>query len=183
MPFYRPFNPSTGMRVDRIIDAQTDAPQAPTGTGEANQINIHFGTAAGFPGGSYGDDTTPVKVEADGKIIFNEPGWYMIKTDGIFGRLNSGTTAKVRLRTEVLGSQAGREIGADIPTQRLLVPTEDINHVNIPFAGFYYYNQLMRDSSGADDGGLYAPELTSATAPSWGNRYSAALRIMRYINV
>lgn len=168
------FNPTTDMTVERLIDgASLAANQQPTGLGEAGQIQVEFGAAQGT-------SLDPVQLLADGTIRINEAGTYRIKVSFVFGRVGGGGTSKLRFRALINGFQAGNSVGGDVPNSNSENPYSDEAWLTVP-AGIDVTYQVMRDSSGSDAGGLFQPEITNATAPSWNPVPCAAIRVERWV--
>ena len=168
------FNPTTDMQIERILDGFSIATnQQPTGTGEAGQIQVEFGAAVN-------GSSDPVQLLADGTLRINQAGTYRIKVSFVFGRTGGGGTSKLRFRALINGVQAGNSVGGDVPNSNSENPYADEAWLTVP-AGLDITYEVMRDSSGSDAGGLFQPEITAGTAPSWNPAPCAAIRVERWI--
>lgn len=165
----------TTLQIERVLDGVSEATdQQPSDTGETNQIQIEFGVAKN-------DSNDPVMLTSEGELIINEAGTYRIKVSLIQGRVGNGGIAKPRVRA--IGSngvQLGITVGTDIPTEGQQAPYSDEAWLTLP-AGFTLRYNLMRDSSGINAGGLFAPAVTSGTAPTWNKTACAAIRVERWV--
>ena len=168
------FNPSSDMTIQRLVDGVSlAAAQQPTGTGEANEIQMEFGVAQNTA-------LDPVQLLTDGSLIINQTGTYRVKVSVIFGRLGNGGVAKLRFGAFINGVQAGLSVGGDVPNQNSENPYADEAWLTLP-AGLTIRYMLIRDSSGANDGGIFQPTITAATAPSWNPTACAAIRVERWV--
>lgn len=168
------FSPTEDINVERLVNgASVAVSQLPTGTGEANEIQMEFGPAENGA-------LDPVQLLSDGSLVINKAGTYRIKISVIFGRTGTGGTAKLRFGAFINGVQAGLSIGGDVPNQNSENPYADEAWLTLP-AGITVTYKLLRDSSGADDGGVFQPVITPGTAPSWNPAACAAIRVERWV--
>lgn len=164
----------TNISINRLIDAESvSVSQEPTGTGEANSIQVEFGPAIGT-----GSDK--VQLLADGTLRFNQAGLYRIKVTLMYGRTGGAGVSELRFRVLVAGTQAGRTVGTKIDDADLGAVFTDETWLNIPAPVDITY-ELMRDSSGNDSGGLFQSVVTAGTAPNWNNTSCAALRVEEWV--
>mgnify|MGYP003624909292 CR=1 len=165
------FNPIKDLNIERILDGVSLATtQFPTGLGEVNSLQIEFGAGVVTPQAS---------LSSLGAITINETGTYRVKISLIFGRTSNPNTSRLRFRALVNGVQAGLTIGATVPNANSSTPYTDEAWLSLP-AGTVITYEVMRDSSGSDEGGLVLPTVTAATAPSWNQAATAAIRIERW---
>lgn len=177
MPYDKmgPFDPATDMDIERLFDAESLNDQLPTGTGIANATQIEFGVAQGGP-------TEPFTLSAAGALTINETGLYRLKISLQFGRVGSGSTAELFFRVLINGVQAGRSIGVKVANANTERYTENDTWVTIP-AGAVLTYEVMRDTSGVDEGGLYTLIPTDEGVGTWNNVPGAALRLERWVGV
>tara|TARA_R110000850_G_scaffold269167_2_gene401009 strand:- start:7810 stop:8337 length:528 start_codon:yes stop_codon:yes gene_type:complete len=168
------FNPTEDINIERVLDGLSTAlEQSPTGLGEANQVQIEFGVAVN-------DSTDPVNLLQDGTLVINKDGLYRLKISLLYGREVGGGTSELRFRVLINGVQAGQTVGVDIDSAKISLPFEDEAWVNLT-TGLLITYEIMRESSGADTGGLISVPVTSATAPSWAQTTCAAIRVERWV--
>ena len=168
-PLY-PFNPTSGITIERLMDGvSTASDQQPSGTGQANSIQIEYGPAI---------STTPISLDASGKITINESGTYRIKVALQFGRTGGAGTSKLFFRALINGVQAGRSISAFISNANEEQYFENDTWLTVP-AGLVITFEVMRDDDGNNSGGLFEVQPT-LEAGSWNNAPCAAIRIERW---
>jgi hypothetical protein len=133
-----------------VLNAQSTVSQAPSVLDTA--IQITFGPA------QY-TSSDPVMIDALGNITFNESGLYIVNGYGSVERQgSSGGVAILLLRGLLNGSQALSTKAFHIDSTGLTFPYE----ITVPFqvtAGDIITFEIMRDSSGVNQGGLY-PDVT-----------------------
>lgn len=169
------FNPTTGMAIDRLIDAESLASvQNPTGLGVANSMNIEFGAAQN----SVAD---PVMVDVNGKLTINTTGTYRIKVALQFGKGTSVGEAEILFRVLVNSIQVGRSINYIIDDQKSTAYFENDTWITLS-AGTEIEFEVMRDLNGNDSGGLVMYTPTVEAGNEWGNAPTAALRVERWVN-
>jgi len=168
------YTSAENISIDRVINGLSLATdQQPSGTGETNAIQIEFGAAQGTI-------SDPVQLSAAGTLTFNEAGLYRLKVTADVGRTGGGGVSQLRLRALVDGAQAGQTIGFEIDDANTAIPFTDEAWLNIPVSGVEISYEIMRDSSGNNNGGLFQPEVTAATAPNWSPCTCAAIRVERW---
>lgn len=128
---------------DILRGASTAAAQQPSALGAA--IQVEFGPA---------QTTTELSLSATGTITCNVTGTYAFRFKDQFGR--SGATGVSYLMTRILknGVQFGVSQSTRLSSSDSIIPTD--SRVVIPLlAGDTVQMQLIRDSLGANSGGLY----------------------------
>ena len=120
--------------------------------------------------------TDPVMLDASGNITFNQAGEYIFIGFGNFERQGaSGGVSVTAFRSLKNGVQQGSVKMVELDTTGVAVPYE----VTIPFkaaAGDVLTWEIIRDSSGVNQGGLYEHLLLSP----WGARVpSASFQVYR----
>jgi len=154
------------MSATQVLNAASYSDQVPSGLDVALQVNF---------GAAQGTSSDPVMVSAAGLVTFNQTGLYLVNGMGNVERSGSGGVATLLFRPLVNGTPVGVVKGFDIGTSQSMMPYE----ITIPFyvsvAGTTFTFEILRDSSGVNDGGLY----DHVTASSWDNVPSANLQIWK----
>ena len=154
------------MAATQVLNAASYSDQVPSGLDVALQVNF---------GAAQGTSSDPVMVSAAGLVTFNQTGLYLVNGMGNVERTGSGGVATLLFRPLVNGTPVGVVKGFDIGTSQSMMPYE----ITIPFyvsvAGTTFTFEILRDSSGVNDGGLY----DHVTASSWDNVPSANLQIWK----
>jgi hypothetical protein len=120
-----------------------------------------------------------VTLSTLGVITFLQTGVYSVNIQGLFKRLgSSGGTAKVHFRGLFNGMPVGPTQAVDLDVVGVGIPYERSILLEITTAGSTLTFEVVRDSAGANAGGLYQ-ELT--TLPSWGDVPSAAILINKIV--
>lgn len=162
--------------IERLVDGKSVAvSQNPTGTGEANQVQIEFGPALNT-------GTDPVQLLVDGTLRFNEAGLYRVKITLAYGRTGGTGVAELRFRALLNGTQAGQSVGAKIDSSDIDNVFTDEAWLEIPASTDITY-EIMRDASGNNSGGLLQTSIDAATAPSWNAATCAAIRVERFVKL
>ena len=157
---------ATSLAVTNVLNATDTHDQTPSGLDTPLQVT--FGIAQGT-------GTDPVMVDALGNITFNESGIYLFNGYANFGRGGlSGGVAVVAFRALLNGVQAGVTKVVEIKDADDLVPYDLTLPINAT-AGDVLTWEIMRDSSGVDQGGLYAHTLLGG----WGNVPSVSVSIYK----
>ena len=157
---------ATNLAVTNVLNATDTNNQTPSGLDTPLQVT--FGIAQGT-------GTDPVMVDVSGNITFNESGIYLFNGYANFERQgSSGGNAVIAFRALLNGVQAGvtkmvelKDVGTGVPYD-LTLP---INAT----AGDVLTWEIMRDSSGVDQGGLYAHTLLGG----WSNVPSVSVSIYK----
>jgi hypothetical protein len=104
-----------------------------------------------------------VTLSTLGVITFLQTGLYLVNIQGLFKRLgSSGGTAKVHFRGLLNGVAVGPTQAVDIDVVGVGIPYERSIPLNITTPGTTLTFQLLRDSAGANAGGLYQEVTTLA---------------------
>jgi hypothetical protein len=157
---------ATNLAVTNVLNATDTNNQTPSGLD--TPLQVLFGIAQGT-------GTDPVMVDVSGNITFNESGIYLFNGYANFERQgSSGGNAVIAFRALLNGVQAGvtkmvelKDVGTGVPYD-LTLP---INAT----AGDVLTWEIMRDSSGVDQGGLYAHTLLGG----WSNVPSVSVSIYK----
>lgn len=161
-----PVDQIAGMTITRVIDAEsTAASQLPAGLD--TPLQIEFGPLV---------STTDATLSAAGALTINTTGTYRIKVSVELGRSGGAGTSVMFLRALVNGVQAGRSIVYKITSATQTNSFNDEAWLTLP-AGTVITYELIRDSAGSNDGGLYKD---STTVLSWSDSPSAALRVEKF---
>ena len=144
---------------DILRGASTAAVQQPSALGTA--IQVEFGPA---------QTTTELSLSATGTITCNVTGTYAFRFKDQFGR--SGATGISYLMTRILknGVQFGVTQSTRLSSSDSIIPT-DSRVVMQLLAGDTVQMQLIRDSIGANSGGLYQ----QPSSHGWGAAPSALI--------
>lgn len=141
-------------------------------SGLDSPLQVKFGAAQG-------DSSSAVQLSADGTLTFNQNGLYLIDIYLNFERLGSSGGTSITLFRELINDvQVGPIKAVDLATTGISIPFETL--VPITAGGTYPIGstvkfQILRDSSGVDEGGLY----TQATSSSWDDVPSAFVEVYR----
>lgn len=158
------------MEIERLVDGQSAAAsQEPTGTGDANKIQLEFGAAQNTA-------SDPVQLLADGTLRFNQAGTYRLKIAINYGRSGAAGTSLLVFRALINGTQAGRSVAAKISSAEVLVPFTDEAWLTVP-AGIDITYEIARDATGANSGGAFSGGITLS---GWEIAPSAAIRVERW---
>ena len=157
---------ATNLAVTNVLNATDTHNQTPSGLD--TPLQVLFGIAQGT-------GTDPVMVDVSGNITFNESGIYLFNGYANFERQgSSGGNAVIAFRALLNGVQAGvtkmvelKDVGTGVPYD-LTLP---INAT----AGDVLTWEIMRDSSGVDQGGLYAHTILGG----WSNVPSVSVSIYK----
>ena len=157
---------ATSLAVTNVLNATDTHSQTPSGLDTPLQVT--FGIAQGT-------GTDPVMVDALGNITFNESGIYLFNGYANFERQgSSGGNAVIAFRALLNGVQAGITKMVELKDVGTSVPYDLTLPINAT-AGDVLTWEIMRDSSGVDQGGLYAHTLLGG----WGNVPSVSVNIYK----
>jgi len=154
------------MTATQVLNASSTVAQNPSGLDTALQVS--FGAAQGTA-------SDPVMIDAAGTVTFNETGLYLVNGMGNIHRTGPSGIALLLFRGLVNGSQAGIIKGFELDTADVMMPYEITIPFSVSVAGTTFAFQIMRDSSGADDGGL----IPQVTAGPWDDIPSANMQIWK----
>lgn len=157
-------NSLSNISILSTLEAQSTTTQGPSATDTPYQVT--------FGSGSSNSDVT---VASNGVVTFNTTGLFLVTINMNFGRANNTGIAKVVARLLTNGSASGFTQISQMDTSVNFTPF----HATV-LRSFTATNtitvEILRDSTGANDGGLYTfdPALSG-----WTNVPSAAVRIQR----
>jgi hypothetical protein len=158
---------NANLSVSQVLNGVSLVDQAPTALN--TPLIVSFGAAQGSV-------STPVQLEAGGKVTFNESGLYMINGFGSVERQgSSGGVAILLFRALLNGVQVSTTKGFHIDTTNIDIPYE----TTIPFqanAGDIFWFEIMRDSTGTNQGGLYG----HVPSGGWSRVPSAQIQIWKF---
>ena len=148
-----------------VLVATSTVNQLPSGLD--NPLQVSFGAAQGTSGDA-------VMIDATGLITFNQIGLYLINGYGNIERQGSSGGVTVTLfRFLVNGVQSSSTKGVELDSTGVMFPYELTIPINITTAGTTMSFEIMRDSSGVNNGGLY----THTNLGGWSNVPSAEISI------
>ena len=152
--------------VTNVLNASSTVNQLPSGLDSALQVT--FGAAQGT-----GSD--PVMLDALGNITFNEGGIYLFQGFANFERKgSSGGTVVIAFRALLNGTQINSTKNIDMKDVDTSIPYDLTTPINAS-AGDVLTWEIMRDSSGVDNGGLYTHTLLGG----WSNVPSTSIDIYK----
>lgn len=158
---------NANLTATQVLNAYSIANQAPASLDSA--LVVEFGAAQG-------STSTPVQLDVAGKVTFNEAGLYLINGFGAVWRQgSSGGTAIFGFRAKLNGTVITQPKTFHIATTNVASPYE----ITIPFqanAGDVFWFEVIRDSSGVNQGGLYP----TAMASGWGVSPSSQIQIWKF---
>ena len=153
--------------VTNVLSGFSTSNQEPSGLDSA--IQIEFGAAQKTA-------SDPVMLAVDGTITFNQTGLYLINGFGNFERQgSSGGVSVTAWRALLDGSQIGVTKAVDLSGTGIMVPYEITVPLTIETADTVLTYEIMRDSSGVNQGGLYTHTLLGG----WSNVPSASINIYK----
>lgn len=157
---------ATGVKEVELLRAASTAAQTPTTVD--TPLQIAFGTAQKSA-------SDPVMLNAAGLVTFNTTGNYAVRVKLQNGRTGASGTSILLSRILLAGAQYGSPAAVKLTSSDVTIPTESRVVINAT-AGQTFSVQIMRDSAGANFGGVYPQE---ATVTAWGAAPSALLVISR----
>lgn len=173
-----PFNPTTGMAIERLYDGESALlTQQPSALDTAQYIQ--FGSVFGSPS----DPIQTLAQGGDGEasiLRINKAGTYRLKTAIQYGRETSSGTAILNFRVLVNGVQAGRSINQRLRNSNETSIFTDEAWLTLP-SGIDVTYEVIRDSTGDNSGGLIAGTTSGSTG--WNAAPSCALRVERWAGV
>lgn len=141
-----------------VMSGEESGNQGPTATDTAHRVK--FG-----PGGTITGDIT---LAADGSWTVVNAGTYIFYTNLTYGRTSSTGTAQVSTRLVVNGVQAGPSGDIWLANNDVRLTKSNSFKMDLSAADVLYL-EIIRDSAGNNDGGLYANTITAVgwnTVPS-----------------
>ena len=154
------------LSVSSSLSASSTSSQNPSTTDTI--LQVEFGAAQGT-------SSDAVQIDAAGTVTFNQTGLYFVNFCGGFGRSTNTNDAVILLRKLVNDTASGFVKGIQIPDNQTLIPYDETFTISITAPSTTLKFQVLRDSSGEDDGGL--KEIT--TSSSFANVPSASLEISK----
>lgn len=153
--------------IVQVLHASSPSNQAPGGLDTVLQVNFGSGTGTGLD---------PVMVSAIGDITFNDVGVYFVNAVGYLSRVgSSGGISSMLFRSLVDGSQVNSIGAVSLPTVGVTIPETLSFPIRITTPGTVLTFEILRDSSGANQGGLYP----TSTLSSWDDAPSSAITIWK----
>lgn len=150
-----------------LIGASTAATQAPAAVD--TPLQVEFGPAVA---------TADVTLASNGLVTFNTPGDYQITLFLRFGRTSGAGTAVLLSRVLVNGAQALNTNGLKLTDQDAIIPFSTTLNIQSISGGSTFQLQIMRDSAGINNGGLFRIVPTPA---GWNNSPSATIVVSKYV--
>ncbi|EDQ9876400.1 hypothetical protein TE20_004554 [Salmonella enterica subsp. enterica] len=157
---------AAGVKEVEVLRASSTVAQAPTAVDTALQLTF---------GGAQGTASNPVMINAAGLVTFNAAGSYAVRIKLQAGRTGASGTSILLSRILVNGAQYGSPAATKLLSADVTIPIESRVAINVT-AGQTMAVQIMRDSAGANFGGVY-PQ--TATVAAGGVAPSALLVISR----
>ena len=153
--------------IAQVLHAPSVANQAPGGLDTVLQVNFGSGTGTG---------SDPVMVSGLGDITFNDVGVYFVNAVGYLSRVgSSGGVSTMLFRSLVDGSQVNSVGAISLSTVGITTPETLSFPIRISTPGTVLTFEILRDSSGVDQGGLYP----TTTLSTWDDAPSSALTIWK----
>lgn len=169
------FDPTTEISIERLYDGESAIlVQEPSALDTPKYIQ--FGPVHGTP-------SDPIQTIAQGGdseasiLRINTAGTYRIKTAIQYGRETSAGTAILNFRVTINGVQAGRSINQRLQNSNQTSIFTDEAWLTVP-SGLDITYEVVRDSGGANSGGLIAGSTSGSTG--WNAAPSASVRVERW---
>lgn len=150
--------------IGSTLESSSLVSQSPVALDTAIQVN--FGAAS---------SNSDVSITAGGNITFTTSGLYFITFNLNFGRSASTAIAALAARLLLNGNQTGITQACRIDTSTDIVPF-NASLLRKMTAGDVLSVQLIRDSVGTNDGGLFPLDPVTA---GWATAPSAAVRVQK----
>jgi len=158
---------AAGIKEVELLRAASTVIQAPTAVDTPLQLTFC---------GAQGSIANPVMINAAGLVTFNTAGNYAVRIKLQNGRTGASGTSILLSRILLNGTQIGSPAAAKITQAESIFATDSACVVVNVTAGQTFSVQIMRDSAGANFGGVY-PQ--AATVAAWGTAPSALLVVSR----
>ena len=153
--------------IAQVLHAPSVSNQAPGGLDTVLQVNFGSGTGTG---------SDPVMVSGLGDITFNDVGVYFVNAVGYLSRVgSSGGTSVMLFRYLIDGSQVNSVGAISLSTVGITTPETLSFPIRISTPGTVLTFEILRDSSGVDQGGLYP----TTTLSAWDDAPSSAITIWK----
>lgn len=155
--------------IAQVLHASSSSNQAPGGLDTALQVNFGSGTGTG---------SDPVMVSGLGDITFNDAGVYFVNAVGFLSRVgSSGGMSTMLFRYLIDGSQVNSVGAISLSTVGITTPETLSFPIRISTPGTVLTFEILRDSSGVDQGGLYP----TTTLSAWDDAPSSAITISKLV--
>lgn len=150
-----------------LYGSSTAVSQLPSGLGVAMQIEF---------GAAQLGDSDPVKLDALGNLTINETGKYLIRVKFQHGRAGASGLSILHSRFLVNGSQVGISSVARLESANEIFTVESKVVADVT-AGDIVTFEMIRDSAGADFGGLYSV----ASSHGWNLAPTSLIAVSRVV--
>ncbi|MCW8888959.1 MAG: hypothetical protein OQK25_07850 [Gammaproteobacteria bacterium] len=146
--------------ITQVLEARSTDDQEPSGTDTDLQVN-------------FGAEQTNqyVSLSSGGTITINEAGCYFLTVNLRLGRTTAASEALIGIRYSINGVVAGRPTAIKLDDGAFTIPYS-ITLLNSFSEEDEITIEIVRDSSSADNGGLFA---ASFDAPGWDDAPSATI--------
>lgn len=124
-----------------------------------------------------GSITTDATLASNGTLTFNTSGDYIVTLFLRFGRTSGAGTAILLNRFLVNGVQGLNSNALKIPDQDTIIPFSTSLALTV-VAGTTFQLQIMRDSAGINNGGVFR---VLPTVASWNLAPSATIVVSKYV--
>lgn len=149
-----------------LTSSSTAGSQLPSTTN--TPLQIEFGTGA---------TTADATLNVAGLLTFHTPGQYIISTFLRFGRTGGAGQAIVFNRFLINGAQALNSNSCTLADSQVIIPFSANLLVDITTPGTTFAMEIMRDSAGINNGGLYQ---TLSSLVGWNNSPSATVVVYKF---
>ena len=129
-------------------------------------IQVEYGPA---------QSVTDVSMALDGSLTFNTTAKYQININAHYGRTGGAGTAILLFRLLMDGVAGGGTLAAKIDNANVLVPWSSTFIIEAT-AGQVLTSELMRDSAGVNEGGLYS---IVPSVVGWNDAPSITMQVYR----
>lgn len=150
-----------------LSGASIAASQLPTALD--TPLQIEFGAAQSVSGAS---------LSAAGALTITEPGDYLISLFFRFGRTTAAGVSVMLNRILINGTQVLNSTGYKLPSADYVIPFSATIPVTVDSVPAVFTSQIVRDSGGVNDGGLYR---LTPTAVAWNPAPSATIAVSKYV--
>lgn len=167
---------ANGMNIERLYDGESSAlEQQPNGKDVA--LRLKFGAVEGTSNDPV--QTLPGTGSEAEILQINKAGLYRVKIAIQYGRTDGANIAILNFRALLNGVQAGRSVNQRLENANQTSIFSDEAWLYLP-AGVQISYEVIRDSNGANSGGLVAGETSGSTG--WNPAPSMSLRVERFVN-
>jgi len=156
-----------GAKEVEVLRAYSTVTQTPSALDTPLQVTF---------GAAQNSASDPVMINAAGLVTFNDAGNYSVRIKLLNGRTGASGTSTLFSRILHNGVAYGSPAAVKLTSSDVTIPTESRVVIVAETAGETLAVQIIRDSSGANYGGLVAQ---TAVAAGWGTAPSALLVVSR----